>query len=134
MSGKISKPDGGPIRVLIVDDSVFVQKQLSGILVSGGMEVVDTASNGEEALEKYKRHHPNVDLVTMDITMPGMDGVTCLEHIMEFDKNARVMMVSALGKPDLVKKSFLLGAKNYFVKPLDKDKVIERVKKVFEEI
>lgn len=133
MSGKLSKPDGSPFRVLIVDDSVFVQKQLTNILASEGMEVVDMASNGEEAVEKYKQYHPGIDLVTLDITMPGMDGVTCLERIMEFDKNARIMMVTALGKPDLVKKSFLLGAKNYFVKPLDRDKVIERIKKVFEE-
>ena len=59
--------------------------------------------------------------------MPKMDGVTSLEKIMEFDKNARVVMISALGKQDLVKKSLLLGAKNYIVKPLDRAKVLERI-------
>ncbi len=78
-------------------------------------------------MEKYKELYPNVDLVTMDITMPKMDGVTALEKIIEFDKNARIVMISALGKQDLVKKSLLLGAKNYIVKPLDRPKVLERV-------
>lgn len=121
------KEDGTPYRVLIVDDSMFVAKQLGQILTSEGFEIAGTAADGEEGLEKYKELYPNVDLVTMDITMPKMDGVTALEQIIEFDKNARVIMVSALGKQDLVKKSLLMGAKNYIVKPLDRKKVLERI-------
>ena len=121
------REDGKPFRVLVVDDSIFVMKQLEQILSSEGFEVVGKAANGEEGLEKYKELSPNVDLVTLDITMPKMDGVTCLEKIIEFDKDARVIMVSALGKQDLVKKALLLGAKNYIVKPLDRKKVLDRV-------
>lgn len=121
------KEDGSSYRVLIVDDSIFVAKQLNQILSSAGFEVVATASNGEEGLEKYKELGSTIDIVTMDITMPKMDGITALEKIMEFDKNASVIMISALGKNDLVKKSLLLGARNYIVKPLDRKKVLERV-------
>lgn len=121
------RPDGSSYRVLVVDDSMFVTKQIGQILTSEGFEVVGTAGDGEQGVEKYKELFPNVDLVTMDITMPKMDGVTALEKIMEFDKNARVVMISALGKQDLVKQSLLLGAKNYIVKPLDRTKVLERV-------
>lgn len=121
------KEDGDPYRVLVVDDSMFVTKQIGQILTSEGFELVGTASNGEEGVEKYKELYPNVDLVTMDITMPKMDGVTALEKIIEFDKDAKIVMVSALGKQDLVKKSLLLGAKNYIVKPLDRKKVLERI-------
>lgn len=121
------KPDGTPYTVLVVDDSMFVAKQLSQILTSAGFDVAATAGNGEEGLEKYKELHPKVDLVTMDITMPKMDGVTALQKIIEFDANARVIMISALGKNDLVKNSLLIGAKNYIVKPLDRKKVLERV-------
>ncbi len=121
------KPDGSAYRVLIVDDSMFVAKQLSQILTSAGFEVAATAADGEQALEKYKELHPNVDLVTMDITMPKMDGVTALQKIIEFDKDAKVVMVSALGKNDLVKNSLMIGAKNYIVKPLDRAKVLERI-------
>jgi two-component system chemotaxis response regulator CheY len=88
---------------------------------------VGTASDGALGLEKYKELHPDIDLVTMDITMPVMDGISALEKILEFDKNACVIMVSALGKEDIVKKSLLMGAKSYIVKPLDRKKVLERV-------
>jgi two-component system, chemotaxis family, chemotaxis protein CheY len=121
------KDNGEPYRVLIVDDSMFVTKQIGQILTSEGFEVVGTAADGQAGVEKYKEVYPNVDLVTMDITMPKMDGVTALEKIIEFDKNAKVIMVSALGKQDLVKKSLLMGAKNYIVKPLDRKKVLERI-------
>lgn len=121
------KAGGEPYRVLVVDDSMFVTKQISQILTSEGFEVVGTAADGGEGVEKYKELYPNIDLVTMDITMPTMDGVTALEKIVEFDKNACIVMISALGKQDLVKKSLLLGAKNYIVKPLDRKKVLERI-------
>ncbi len=121
------KLDGTKFRVLVVDDSMFVAKQLTQILTSDGYEVVATAQDGKEGVDKYKELCPNVDLVTMDITMPRMDGITALEQIMAFDKNARVVMVSALGKEELVKKSLLTGAKNYIVKPLDRKKVLERI-------
>lgn len=121
------KGDGSKFRVLVVDDSMFVAKQLGQILSSEGYEIIATAADGKEGVDKYKELCPNVDLVTMDITMPRMDGITALEQIMTFDKNAKVVMVSALGKEELVKKSLLLGAKNYIIKPLDRKKVLERI-------
>ena len=122
--------DGTKVKVLVVDDSMFVAKQLGQILSSEGYEVVATAGDGKEGVDKYKELYPNVDVVTMDITMPRMDGITALEQIMAFDKDAKVVMVSALGKEELVKKSLMLGAKNYIVKPLDRKKVLERIAKV----
>ena len=120
-----AKPEGGFYRVLVVDDSMFIAKQLGQIFTSEGFEVAGTAADGAQGVEKYKELHP--DLVTMDITMPVMDGVSALEKILEFDKEAKVIMVSALGKEDVVKKSLLMGAKSYIVKPLDRKKVLERV-------
>ena len=121
------KPDGSPYRVLIIDDSIFITKQIGQILTSEGFDVAAIAENGLDGLEKYKELFPKIDLVTLDITMPVMDGVTALEKIIEFDNKAKIIMISALGKQDLVKKSLLLGAKNYIVKPLDRKKVLERV-------
>jgi len=121
------RADGKKYKVLVVDDSMFVTKQITQILSSEGFEIAGTANDGQQGVEKYKELYPDVDLVTMDITMPKMDGVTALEKIIEFDKDAKIVMISALGKQDLVKKSLLLGAKNYIVKPLDRKKVLERV-------
>jgi two-component system chemotaxis response regulator CheY len=121
------KPEGVPYRVLVIDDSMFIAKQLGQIFSSEGFEIADTAVDGSQGVEKYKALHPTIDLVTLDITMPVMDGVSALEKILEFDKQACVIMVSALGKEDIVKKCLLMGAKSYIVKPLDRKKVLERV-------
>ena len=121
------KSDGTKYKVLIIDDSIFVVKQIRKILETEEFEIIDVAEDGEVGYEKYKEHYPNIDIVTMDITMPKLDGISSLEKIIEFDKNAKVIIVSALGKEDLVKKALLSGAKNYIVKPLDRVKVIERI-------
>lgn len=121
------RPDGKPYSVLIVDDSIFVTKQLTQILNSEGFEVIGVAADGEDGIAKYKELHPRVDLVTMDVTMPKLDGITALTKIIEFDPKARIVMISALGKQDLVKDALLKGAKNYIVKPLDREKVLERI-------
>ncbi len=121
------KSDGTKSRVLIIDDSIFVVKQIKKILEAEDFEIIDIAEDGQIGIEKYKQHYPNIDIVTMDITMPKMDGISSLEKIIEFDNNAKVIIISALGKEDLVKKALLSGAKNYIVKPLDRVKVIERI-------
>ncbi len=122
------RESGTPYRVLVVDDSAFVVKQLTQFFISAKYEVIGTAENGEEGLLKFKEMKP--DLVTLDITMPKMDGLTALSKIIEYDNAAKVIMVSALGKEDMVKKALLAGAKNYITKPLDRIKVLDRAKNV----
>jgi two-component system chemotaxis response regulator CheY len=121
------KADGSAYRILVADDSMFVTKQISQILASEGFKIVATAANGEEAVDVYKCLHPKVDLVTMDVTMPILDGVSALEQIVAFDKDAVVVMVTAIGRQDLVKKALLLGAKSYIVKPLNRVRVLEHI-------
>ncbi|MDR0561317.1 MAG: response regulator [Spirochaetaceae bacterium] len=124
------KPDGKPYRVLIVDDSVFIAKQLSQILKSEGFEVAGIAPDGRIGVQMYEEMSSNVDLVTMDITMPGMDGISALEKIRAINKNASVVMVTALGKENLVKRCMLMGAKNFIVKPIDRSALLTRVSAV----
>lgn len=121
------KNDGTKYKVLIIDDSAFVIKQLTQILLSENFDIVDTAVDGDIGLEKYKEIYPNIDLVTLDITMPNQDGITTLQKIIEYNKDAKVVMISALGKEDLVKKALMIGAKNYIIKPLDRAKVLDRI-------
>ena len=110
------------MNILVVDDAVFMRRLLGDILVKVGHTVVAEASNGKEALEKYKQFHP--DLVTMDITMPEVDGLKGLKLIMEYDKNAIVIMCSAMGQQAMVVEAIQNGSKDFIVKPF----TIERVK------
>lgn len=128
------KPDGTPINVLIADDSMFVQKLLKQILLSEQYNVIDMASDGEEALAKFQENINKLDLITLDITMPKLDGITVLEKILQIKPDANVIMISALGREDLVKRALTIGAKNYIVKPLNREKVLTRIKQTMDRV
>ena len=123
------KDDGSKVRVLIVDDSMFVAKQLGQILTSEGYEVVATAADGQEGVDKYKELCPNVDLVTMDITMPEMDGISAVKEIKKIDPNAKIVMCSAMGQQAMVIEAIQAGARDFIVKPFQADRVLEAVRK-----
>ena len=128
------KPDGTPYNVLIADDSLFVVKLLKQFLTSDGYNVLDTASNGEEIVEKFQKYIDQVDFITLDITMPKMDGITALKKILSIKPDACVIMVSAIGREDLVKEALTIGAKNYIVKPLNREKVLTRIKNTLDRV
>lgn len=115
-------------KVLIVDDAAFMRMMLKDILTKNGYEVVGEAENGAKAVEKYKEVTP--DLVTMDITMPEMDGISALKNIRSIDSNAKVVMCSAMGQQAMVIEAIQAGAKDFIVKPFQADRVLEAVKKV----
>ena len=108
-------------RVLVVDDALMMRKAIGTFLVKAG-HVVDEAANGNQAVAAYKKHRP--DLVTMDITMPEMDGIDALRKIHTFDPQARVVMVSALGQKHKVFDALQNGAKGYILKPFTEDKLL----------
>jgi two-component system, chemotaxis family, chemotaxis protein CheY len=114
-------------RVLIVDDAAFMRMMIKDILTKNGYDVVAEASDGAQAVEKYKEHNP--DLVTMDITMPEMDGIAALKEIRAFDPEAKVIMCSAMGQQAMVIDAIQAGAKDFVVKPFQADRVLEAVNK-----
>ena len=114
-------------KVLIVDDAVFMRMKLKDILSKNGYEVADEAQNGQEAFEKYQATQP--DLVTMDITMPEVDGIQALKMIREADANAKVIMCSAMGQQGMVMDAIRAGAVDFIVKPFDTDRVIKAIDK-----
>ncbi|NLY47015.1 MAG: response regulator [Tissierella sp.] len=114
-------------RVLIVDDAIFMRMKLKDILEKNGFEVVAEAQNGVEAVEKYNTERP--DLVTMDITMPEMDGVAALKAIKQLDPSARVIMCSAMGQQSMVMDAIQAGALDFIVKPFDNDRVLQSLNK-----
>ncbi|MEO0248555.1 MAG: response regulator [candidate division WOR-3 bacterium] len=116
------------LRVLIVDDAIFMRKMISDILVENGMEIVGEADTGANAIEKYKELRP--DLVTMDIIMPEMNGIDAVRKILEFYSQARIVMCSALGQQALVQEALAAGAKDFLIKPFNAARVVEVIAKV----
>jgi two-component system, chemotaxis family, chemotaxis protein CheY len=118
------------VNVLIVDDLAFIKIVLRDIVEKAGFRVVGEASNGEQAIALYQDTRP--DVVLMDITMPGMDGLTALEKIREIDPAARVIICSALGQQRLIVQAIQRGAKDFIVKPFQPQRVIGALKKALD--
>ena len=114
-------------RVLIVDDAAFMRMMVKDILSKNGYEIVGEAENGMKALEKYQELKP--DLVTMDITMPEMDGITAVKEIKKVDPAAKVVMCSAMGQQAMVIEALQAGARDFIVKPFQADRGLEAIRK-----
>ncbi|CCU80796.1 Chemotaxis regulator-transmits chemoreceptor signals to flagelllar motor components CheY [Halanaerobium saccharolyticum subsp. saccharolyticum DSM 6643] len=113
--------------VLIVDDAAFMRLNLKNIL-KDNFEVVGEAENGKEAVELYQEVKP--DIVTMDITMPIMDGLEAIKAIQDIDPSAKIVVCSAMGQQKIVIQAIELGAKDFIVKPFKKDRVMESLEKL----
>lgn len=124
MGGKIKMSK----RILVVDDAVFMRMMLKDILEKNGFEIVGEAANGLEAIEVYKETKP--DLVTMDVTMPEMDGLDALKEIKKIDSSAKIVMCSAMGQQGMVMDAIKAGARDFIVKPFNGDRVVEALDKV----
>jgi two-component system chemotaxis response regulator CheY len=111
--------------VLVVDDALFMRRVVTDAIVAGGHEVVGEASNGVEAVDRFKELRP--DVTTLDITMPEKDGLAALRDIIAFDPAARVVMCSALGQESKVLEAMKAGAKYFVVKPIDESRLIAAV-------
>lgn len=110
-------------RILIVDDAGFMRFSLKSLLESNGFEVVGEAQNGLVGVEKYKALRP--DIVTMDISMPEMDGIAALKAIKLMDPSAKVIMISAMGKEHAMREALGYGAKAFIMKPFKANNVLE---------
>lgn len=107
--------------VLIVDDAAFMRLMLRKIIIVAGHDVIGEAGDGDTAIELYRELDP--DLTTLDITMPGKDGIEVLREILTFDPEARVVMCSALGQQSKVVESMKIGALDFVEKPFEADRV-----------
>lgn len=116
------------IKVLIADDAVFMRNMIKEVFNTPEFEVVGEASNGIEAVEKYKELKP--DITTMDIVMPHKSGIESVKDIVKLNKEAKIIMCSALGQESLVMEAIEAGAADFIVKPFKAEKVLEIVRKV----
>ncbi|MEH6888801.1 response regulator [Bacillus sp. JJ864] len=116
-------------KILVVDDAVFMRTMIKNLLQSNSdFEIIGEAENGIEAIQKYKELQP--DIVTLDITMPEMDGLEALKEIIKIDANAKVVICSAMGQQGMVLDAIKSGAKDFIVKPFQADRVVEALTKV----
>ncbi|CUW40509.1 FOG: CheY-like receiver,regulator of chemotaxis and motility [Magnetospirillum sp. XM-1] len=119
-----------PLKVIIVDDSIITVKKLTVLMEGLGHQVVATVSNGLDAIEAYRRHQP--DLMTMDISLPDMDGMTATARIVAEFPAARIMMVTSHGQERMVIDSLDAGAKGYVLKPVRIEKLSDMIAKIME--
>ena len=115
------------MRVLVVDDAAFMRVSIKNMLTKNGFEVVGEAENGKVAVAKYQELTP--DVVTLDITMPELDGLEALKEIMKINPKAVVIMVSAMGQESMVRDAVMSGAKGFIVKPFKEDAIVAAIKK-----
>ena len=114
-------------KILIVDDAEFLRVRITKMLSGDGFEVFE-AENGVKAVAQYKAVHP--DLVLMDVTMPEMDGLTALKEIRAFDPAAKVVMLTALGQESVVLEAVKSGARDFVVKPFERERVMSAIHKL----
>lgn len=114
-------------KVLIVDDAAFMRMMIKDILTKNNYEIAGEAENGKKAVELYKEHKP--DVVTMDITMPEMDGIEAVKAIKKIDPDARIIMCSAMGQQAMVMEAIQAGAKDFVVKPFQQNRVLQALEK-----
>jgi len=117
------------LKILIADDSKTIRKIMRLQLEEMGHEIVAEAEDGNQALEFYFKHSP--DLITMDMQMPGMNGLEAVTKIKKIDKKVKIIMITAHGQKDLVVGSIKQGVNDYVLKPITAEKLEESIKKIF---
>ena len=119
-------------NIMIVDDSRVVYAEMVKMLEGSEIEIVGFCRSGEEALEKYEELKP--DLVTLDIVMPGMDGLETCEQLKERWPEANIFMVSSMAYDDMIDRAATLGAKGFLFKPFTKESLLEGLRGAFKAI
>ncbi|WP_278320941.1 response regulator [Clostridium tetanomorphum] len=117
--------------VLIVDDSDFMRLSIKKILDENNIRVAGEAKDGVEAVIKYKQLKPS--LVTMDLTMPEMEGENAISEILKYDPNAKIIVCSAMGQETRVMRAIKAGAKTFIVKPLDPQRLLDEIERIGKE-
>lgn len=117
-------------KLMIVDDSNIIRKKVAQCEGDGLFEVVATAGDGYEAIEQFKKHKP--DMVTMDITMPRMEGLDCIKELMDINPDVRILVISALSDQDTGLDALELGARGFLCKPFSDEELIEALTELME--
>lgn len=117
------------LKIFVVDDSLIMRRNITKMIESLGHKVVGEAKDGHEAVALYRKLAP--DLVTMDITMPEMDGLSAVKELKRIDKDAKIIMVTSHGQEEMVIDAIRSGASGYLLKPINVNKLRDSIRKVF---
>jgi two-component system chemotaxis response regulator CheY len=120
------------MKVLVVDDSLIMRRNIGGMLERMGHEVIAEAKNGNEAILCNGKFKP--DYITMDITMPDMDGIEAVKEIRKSDAEAKIIMVTSHGQEEMVIKAIKAGASGYVLKPVNPEKLSKAIHKIFPQV
>ena len=119
------------LNILVVDDSLILRKNIKKYITTLGHNIAGEAKTGVEAVQMTRHLKP--DLITMDITMPDMDGISAVKKIREFDKNVNIVMVTSHGQEEMVVESLKAGAKGYILKPITEEKLAKSINNLYEQ-
>ncbi len=117
------------LDILVVDDSIIIRKSIKKYIENLGHNIFGEAKTGVEAVDFCKQHKP--DLITMEITMPDMNGITAVKKILEFNSEAKIIMVTSHGQEEIVVDSLKAGAKGYILKPVNEDKLAKLIGDIY---
>lgn len=117
------------LKIVVVDDSLIIRRNIAKMLERMGHEIVAEAKNGKEAIACYRKHFP--DLMTMDITMPDMDGIEAVRGIMGKSEEVKIIMVTSHGQEEMVIAAIKAGASGYVLKPVNAEKLSNAIKRIF---
>ncbi len=122
------KASGKPYTILVVEDKEFHRKQIVQILESEGYKIIAAVSNGEEALKFYKNNKNEIDLITTDLDMPVMDGYALLYELKNAGLKSKVVFISDETTKGVVEDLLKMGAQDFILKPIQRGRILERVK------
>ncbi len=117
-------------KLMIVDDSTVIRKRIEKGFQSTAIKIVASASDGVQAIELFKQHRP--DIITMDITMPNMDGLECIQTIMKMEMDVSILVVSALSDKATGLQALRYGAKGFICKPFSEEQLVTALKKIIQ--
>ncbi|MCW7463248.1 MULTISPECIES: response regulator [Leptospira] len=121
-------PTGRPYQILIAENSKFQSKQLQQILESEGFKIIGIAETGKELLKMYKENRQQIDLVTIEIFLPEVDGYAAFWDMKEMGVLPRILFISEENTPSVIKALLENGAMDYIVKPIKREKILEKIK------
>lgn len=120
------------MKVMVVDDSSVIRTKIQNVLSTEKYEIVGTAGNGYEAIVEFQKYKPTV--MTMDITMPEMDGIATIKEILAFDSEVRILVVSALADKATLIEAMTLGAYGFLCKPFTDSQLAEAIEELIEDL